>query len=361
MLLDLDLDLRAEADGYCVTSSLEEREEATVTEDNLFVELDFDGNDETEENSQLSSLEDEILQDNPSSSQLDEEQSLKRSFEEQEDVVILDPVDMSQRKSNSSRKKLKRKLLIDEVICVDRQVMYDNMNNPSPFLKTPDFAARTKRRMKQKERNRSLLSRRSAFELSPALDELFLGSKRRTLSTSSNVSSEVASPKPASEQETSLAGFENNEDLFLNQCSRNDENHKPDELDLSEQFIPLQDVEYSSDEECPFENSPPENMNEFDFALTREEETEEVIVDENISDDKFCSSVESAVLQSRPHPVSFRQIVGRDGGNLTRKTVARRFLKCLLMQRDARLSLAQEGSFQEVFLHPGLKHATEEA
>ena len=356
-MLDLDVDLHPEE--CCVTSPLKHRNETTITEDALVLELDLDAPDDMEENNQTGECRD--LQDTPSISPLDkEEQSLKRSLEDQEDVVILDPVEISQKKGYSPRKRHKRKLLIDEVISIDRQVMYDNMSDPSRFLRMPDFAARSKKQMKQDERNQTLLTKGFILELSPALDKLFLQSKCRKFSTSSNVSSETAGPSQASEQEPGQTGFENNEDLSGNRFNGNNDRNQPDDLDLSEQFIPLQDTEYSSDEECPLGNRLKGNtLSEFDFAdntLTMEEQAEE-IVDENISDDKFCSFVETTVLRSRPDAVAFRHVVGKDDGKLTRKTVARRFLKCLLMQRDARLSLEQKDSFQEILLHPGLKHA----
>ena len=355
MLLDLDDNLCPgpnQTEDHFVTSPLEDQNEAAIGEDTFVLELDLGAHDDTEENSQTLTFDDETrrLQDNPS--QIKERRSLKRSFEEQEDLLILDPVDISQTKTQSSRKRLKRKLLIDEVISIDRQVIFNNLSNPSYLLKPPVFAASTKREMKQYERNQSLLSKGSLRELAPALEKLFLHPKSRKFSTSADVSGESV------ERELSQTGFGNNEDLF---------NHKPDVLDFSEQFIPLQDVEYSSDEESPvgspvgsrFEDS---TLTEFDFEDdTMEEQTEETLADENISEDKFCSLVETTVLQSRPEALTFRQVVGSDDGKLTRKTVARRFLKCLLMQRDARLSLEQEESFEQILLHPGLKHVSEEA
>ncbi len=353
MLLDLDDNLCPETDqteDHFVTSPLEDQNEAAIGEDTFVLELDLGAHDDTEENSQTLTFDDETrrLQDNPS--QIKERRSLKRSFEEQEDVLILDPVDISQMKTQSSRKRLKRKLLIDEVISIDRQVIFNNLSNPSCLLKPPVFAASTKREMKQYERNQSLLSKGSLRELAPPLEKLFFHPKSRKFSHSTDVSGESV------ERELSQTGFGNNEDLFS-------DNHKPDVLDFSEQFIPLQDVEYSSDEESPvgdgFEDS---TLTEFDFEDdTMEEQTEETLADENISEDKFCSLVETTVLQSRPEALTFRQVVGSDDGKLTRKTVARRFLKCLLMQRDARLSLEQEGSFEQILLHPGLKHVSEEA
>jgi hypothetical protein len=365
VLLDLDDDLHPEENQtgeHCLTPPLEDPNETAVTEDTLVLEL-----------GQISSFGEETepreLQDSLSKSRLDfekEEHSLKRSFEDQEDVVILDPVEITPKKAQSSRKRLKRKLLIDEVISIDRGVIFDNLSNPSRLLKSPVVTASTKQRMKQNERNQSLLSNGSFLELSPALDKLLLDSKSRKCSTSADVSGKTVHLKPASEQERELSqtGFENNEDLFGNDFDMNDDSLKQDELDLSEQFIPLQDVEYSSDEECPDGNRFEYATNEFDFdpdTLTTEDQMEETLTDENISEDKFCSFVETTVLHYRPQAVKFQQVLPSDGGRLTRKTVARRFLKCLLMQRDARLSLEQDGSFKEILLHPGLKHVSEEA
>ena len=350
------------------TPPLQDQDESETCTDNLVLEIDVTVGNAIEESTQTLSFEGMVeapdLPDNLSSLRHDFD-SLKRSFDD--DLVVLDPIVNTEKKAESPRKRLKRKLLIDEVIFIERHVIFDNLTNSSKILKQPVLAASTKRRMKQDEQNESKLSNGSFLELSPAIDKLFLHSKSRKFE--SDASADLVSPKPASEQgDSSQTGFENREDWFGDRFNMNSDNLRPDVLDMSEQFIPLQDDEYSSDEESPVENNlEGSSLSALEYdqdTLLTEEQTEEeqdyILEDENISDDKFCSHVETTVLQSRLQAVNFRQIVGCDCRKLTRKKVARRFLKCLLMQRDARLTLQQDESFKEILLHPGSKNVSEE-
>ena len=340
----------------------EEHREAVVDEsvgeDTFLLKLDLSSQESKEENGLKSSFDGkpEDVQNNMAKDShlgVQNERNVKRSFEELDDILVLEPVKITPKKVQSPRKRLKRNLLIDEVISIEREVIFDNLNNPSQLLKPPVFSSSTKREMKQNERNHSLLSKGSFFELSPALDRLFLNSKSRKFSTISDNSSESLIQDTKNCQNASETSFENNESLFAN---LNGTQHKPDEIDISEQFIPLQDGEYSSDEESPIGDK---TRTAFDFDT--EDQLEDTLVDENITKDKFCSLVETTVLQSNPEAVSFRQVVDSDGKKLTRKTVARRFLKCLLMQRDSRLTLAQEKSFGKILLHPGAKHVSDKS
>ncbi|XP_028402064.1 double-strand-break repair protein rad21 homolog isoform X2 [Dendronephthya gigantea] len=292
---------------------------------------------------------------------------LKRSFEGNtglDEHLILDPIENTQ-KVPSSRKRHKRKLVIDEVISIEREVIFNNINNPSQLVTSPVFGPKTKRRLKELDRSHSLQANGSVLELSPALDKLFvMNSSCRKFSTSNVGTDGTDCSKPASEPCESLNenDIKQKKDLLGETSNHDDEDAvKSDEHDIFSQFIPLQDVDYSSDED-----SPRPGDDNFQCGLVFDQIAEENTVenmdqaleDENISEDKFCSHVEATVLESQPEPVELRHAVGSDGKKLTRKTVARRFLKCLLMQRDARLSLEQDVSFGEILLHPGSKHST---
>ena len=370
MFLDLD-ELEPRSDGTkenVMNSPVEDQNESVIGRDNLLLVLE--ASNDMERSTEIPSFEG-MVEDMPDSflGVQHEFNTLKRSYDDEEELVILDPIVDSEKKVGCSKKRLKRKLLIDHVISIERQAIFDNINNPSQILKPPVFAANTKRRMRQEEQNESVMSGGSFSGLSPTIDKLFQHSKSRKLSASSEVSADLVSPKPASEEDidSSQTGFQNSEDWFSHRLNLNSDNLRPDVLDMSEQFIPLQDEEYFSDEESPVGNKLEDTaFSAFEFdedTLLTEEQTkdeQDVLTDENISDDIFCLHVETTVLQSRPRPVNFHHIVGSDCKKLTRKSVARRFLKCLLMQRDSRLTLEQDGSFKEIFLHPGAKNVLEE-
>lgn len=294
------------------------------------------------------------------------QRSPKRSLEDPNDIVILDPVPTSQTKLHCSRKRRKHRLLIDEVIAFDRAVLFDNVKNSSQFVKLPVFAPSTKQEMKRIERDHLLLSKASAFELSPALHKLFPDFKSRKLSNSADATKPITSFESEQDllgNQSSGNGSEtaigNGRDWLENRFDQNDERLNQNEL--FDDFIPLQDVEYSSDEEthdCECKANNAFAPYEFDSY----ERLGESLENEDISEDRFCSYVETVVLKAQPEAVKFHQVAGIGGGKkLSRKTVARRFLKCLIMQRDTRLSLEQESSFADILLRPGLKHVSKES
>lgn len=233
--------------------------------------------------------------------------------------IVLDPIVESP--SKRCRKSLKRKLLIDSEISISREEIFDQISNTSRLCGTPVIAPRTKRKMKQINDVHTLFLLHSYNKpLAPCLQKMLRCSRKNN---SASISSNLLEEEIA---------FGTNED---------------DEDDFDSVFIPLRDVEYSSDEEDADQKSFPAFIE--DAAI---EETSEQV--EDISHDEFCSFVETTVLKSHPDPVNLQQVVSN--GTLTRKNVARKFLKCLLMQRDARLNLHQVSHFSEIYLYLGNKH-----
>ena len=238
--------------------------------------------------------------------------------------IVLDPIVESP--SKRCRKSLKRKLLIDSEISISRDEIFDQISNASRLCGTPVIAPRTKRKMKQINDVHALFLLRTYNKpLAPCLQKMLQCSRKNLASISSNLFEEEVA-------------FGTNED---------------DEDDFDSVFIPLRDVEYSSDEEDADQKSFPDASTcpAFIEDAAIEETSEQV---EDISHDEFCSFVETTVLKSHPDPIDLQQVVSN--GTLTRKNVARKFLKCLLMQRDARLHLHQASHFSEIYLYPGNKH-----
>lgn len=248
---------------------------------------------------------------------------------EDDDLFILDPVVKTPVKlPKPSRKSLKRKLLIDQEISIDREVIFEQINNTRELSREPVIAPRTKRRMKQSAHNdvHSLFLVSSLNEpLAPCLQSNFHCCSVHKNSTSS---------RPPIEEDASS-------------CDSND-----NEEDFNSIFIPLYDVDYSSDEDEPTNSFPGEvhcSTSSDDKGLLSPEQ------DEDISQDDFCKLVETTVLKSHSCPIDFHSIVC-SGSSMRKKDVARRFLICLLMQRDSRVRLEQSSQFSDISLYPGAKY-----
>lgn len=248
------------------------------------------------------------------------------------DMIILDPV--MKMPTKPMRKSLKRKLLIDSEISIDREEYFDQIKNVSILCGPPAMAPGTKCQMKQITCNvQSLfLLHTPDKSLWPHLHKMLQCSPAKKNSTSSNLSEEVIA----------LSGTNEN-----------------DEENFGSVFIPLQDVEYSSDEDEVVDIFHEDQQSCIeDIVLVSTEQNEDAVSEsseqeEDILHDKFCSFVETTVLKSHPDPINFQQVVSNS--TPTRKNVARKFLKCLLMQRDARLQLHQASHFSEIYLYSGNK------
>lgn len=237
-----------------------------------------------------------------------------------------------------SRKAYKRKLLIDEEISIDRQAFFDQLKDTSTLRAKPVFAPRAKRRMVHPTDDVQSLFLAIPMNkpLAPCLENIFQCSPVKKKSNS----------KSFCEDEIAVENTEKYED----------------EEDFNAVFIPLHDDDYSSDEEetgvvamDTMQYYMPEENQEAN-CTTNDEAELDFDQEEDISHDEFCSFVETTVLKSRPNPVQLDRVVCSGPSRPSRKSVARRFLKCLLMQRDARVRLEQESNLSHIYLHPGAKY-----
>lgn len=288
------------------------------------------------------------LEKNSATFELDEALGLKRSFGEREDGtdVILESIESINKNVRSPRKKLKRTIFIDVETSLNREVIVDNIAHPERHLSEPKFATPRKKLMKEEGNTASLLAKSFNREMTPTLNKLFCSNFHLKQSKDSlqTFTDESALPEDCTD--------------FNNLSNVNETIAQEEGVALSQEFIPLHDEEYSSDEECSWSRTYEKNeelgVSSLNNTLTMDDDA---IFDENISKDRFCSFVETKIQNAPSNEVTFQQIVGSNVVKLSRKIVAQRFLRCLIMQRDSRLTLNQEESFGVITLKPPSEHS----